>query len=87
MLQSTVVIDDTSGMEHGPHSSGVEPSDPLERVIHRVNNALAVMMTESELAVLTGTNATRVRALRSVVKTAEELKNYLLAEQQAALGR
>lgn len=74
-------------MENASDYSGAEARDPLERVIHRVNNALAVMMTESELAVLTGTNASRVRALRAVVKTAEELKNYLLEEQQAMLGR
>ncbi len=49
----------------------------LRRVIHQVNNLSAIIMTESELALLVGDDKNRVKALRKVVTTVEEMKQYL----------
>jgi hypothetical protein len=64
----------------------------LRKVIHRVNNLAAVIMTEAELALLLGQEAERTAALHKTVSTVEELRVFLkqvqreIGEEQAMMS-
>jgi hypothetical protein len=45
--------------------------------LHELNNLLSVIMTESELAVLVGSDKKRVQALRAVLTSAAEMRNII----------
>ncbi|MBN2490533.1 MAG: hypothetical protein JXQ29_06770 [Planctomycetes bacterium] len=55
----------------------------LRQVVHRINNFAAVIMTESELALLLGRDAERTAALRKVVSAVEEMRVYLRDVQRS----
>ena len=55
----------------------------LRQLIHRINNFAAVIMTESELALLLGREAERTAALRKIVAAVEEMRTYLKQVQRS----
>lgn len=50
--------------------------------VHDLNNSLSVIMTESELAVLVGSEKKRVQALRAIVTSAQEMRDTLARLKQ-----
>ena len=71
---------DSGGMDTRTESN---PDERLliRKVIHRVNNLAAVVMTEAELALLLGTDSERTAALRKVVGAVEEMREFIRAIQ------
>jgi ribosomal protein S15P/S13E len=63
----------------------IDAGSPVDvrQLIHRINNYSAVIMTESELALLLGRDAERTAALRKVVAAVEEMRNYLKQVQRS----
>ncbi len=49
----------------------------LPEVIHRVNNHAAVILAESELALLLGNGQDHTQALTKVVQVVEEMRGFL----------
>ena len=63
----------------------IDAGSPVDvrQLIHRINNFAAVIMTESELALLLGRDAERTAALRKVVAAVEEMRTYLKQVQRS----
>lgn len=56
----------------------MDQSNPgLPEVIHRINNHAAVILAESELALLLGSGSDHTQALTKVVQVVEEMRSYL----------